>query len=60
MVVFYRRSPKMDYMKPGSIDEVLDLLAEGETGRYKVYSGGTDVISRIRIKKDYDSSQDPC
>lgn len=48
MVVFYRRLPKMDYMKPGSIDEVLDLLADGETGRYKVYSGGTDVIPRIK------------
>jgi len=40
--------PKMDYMRPESIEEVLDLLAEEETGRYKIYAGGTDVIPKIK------------
>ena len=48
MAVFYRRLPKLDYIRPGSIDEVLDLLAEGETGKYTVYAGGTDVIPKIK------------
>ncbi len=38
----------MDYMRPGGIDEVLDLLAENGNGRYKIYAGGTDVIPRIK------------
>jgi CO/xanthine dehydrogenase FAD-binding subunit len=48
MAVFYRRMPKMDYMRPGCIDEVLDLLAEGETGRYRVYAGGTDLMPKLK------------
>jgi CO/xanthine dehydrogenase FAD-binding subunit len=48
MVVFYRRMPKLDYIRPSGMDEVLDLLAEGETGQYKIYSGGTDVIPKIK------------
>lgn len=48
MVVFYRRLPRMDYMRPDKIDEVLDLLAEGETGKYCIYAGGTDVIPKIK------------
>lgn len=48
MVVFYRRLPKMDYIRPGSIDEVLGFFSKGENGRYKVYAGGTDVIPKIK------------
>jgi len=48
MTVFYRRMPKMDYMRPDSLDQILDLLAEGETGQYKMYAGGTDIIPKIK------------
>jgi aerobic carbon-monoxide dehydrogenase medium subunit len=38
----------MGYIKPGSINEVLDLLAEGGEGQYQIYAGGTDVIPKIK------------
>jgi len=38
----------MDYIRPDTVDEVLDILAKGEPGRYKVYAGGTDVIPKIK------------
>lgn len=48
MAVYYRRLPKMGYIKPGSVNEVLDLLAEGGEGQYQIYAGGTDVIPKIK------------
>jgi aerobic carbon-monoxide dehydrogenase medium subunit len=48
MAVYYRRLPKMGYIKPGSVDEVLDLLAESNEGQYLIYAGGTDVIPKIK------------
>jgi aerobic carbon-monoxide dehydrogenase medium subunit len=48
MAVYYRRLPKMDYIRPDSIEEVLELLAEGEAGKYQVYAGGTDIIPKIK------------
>jgi CO/xanthine dehydrogenase FAD-binding subunit len=56
MAVFYRRLPKMEYIRPGSIDEVLELLAENGNGRYKIYAGGTDVIPKIK-KRAMDAPQ---
>jgi len=38
----------MDYIRPGRVDKVIDLLAEGETWRYKLYAGGTDVMPNIK------------
>ena len=48
MVTFYRRLPRMDYIKPRGMDEVIDLLAKGEAGTYKIFAGGTDVIPKIK------------
>jgi CO/xanthine dehydrogenase FAD-binding subunit len=47
MVTFYRRLPKIDYIRPGSIDEILDLLLNNN-GRYRVYAGGTDLIPKLK------------
>lgn len=46
----------MDYIRPGGMDEVLDLLAKGEAGTYKIYAGGTDVIPKVK-KRVIDSPQ---
>ncbi|MBN2058910.1 MAG: xanthine dehydrogenase family protein subunit M [Deltaproteobacteria bacterium] len=48
MVTFYRRMPKMDYFKPGSLEEVLELLRNSKNGKYRVYAGGTDVIPKLK------------
>ena len=48
MVTFYRRLPKFDYVKPRSLEEVLNLLGDGRNGKYRVYAGGTDMIPKLR------------
>ncbi|MBN1849597.1 MAG: xanthine dehydrogenase family protein subunit M [Deltaproteobacteria bacterium] len=48
MVTFYRRLPKMGYVKPGSLEEALELLEKNPNGRYRVYAGGTDVIPKLK------------
>ena len=48
MAVFYRRLPKVDYIKPGSIDETLDLLIKNNNGKCQIYAGGTDVITKLK------------
>jgi CO/xanthine dehydrogenase FAD-binding subunit len=50
MVTFYRRMPRIDYIKPGSMDELLDLLSGNTNGRYQVYAGGTDLIPKIKAR----------
>ena len=50
MVTFYRRLPRVGYLKPGGLKEALDLLAENRGGRYAVYAGGTDVIPKIKAR----------
>jgi CO/xanthine dehydrogenase FAD-binding subunit len=49
MVTFYRRLPKLDYVKPKSVEEVLKLLGEGGD-KVKVYAGGTDVIPKLKTR----------
>ena len=51
MVTFYRRLPKFDYVKPGSMDEVLKLLAKGTNGNFKIYAGGTDVVPGLKRRE---------
>ena len=48
MVTFWRRLPRFDYVKAGSLDDVLKLLADGEGRTCKVYAGGTDLIPKLR------------
>lgn len=50
MVTFYRRLPRVGYLKPGSLSEALGLLAENRDGRYAVYAGGTDVIPKLKAR----------
>jgi carbon-monoxide dehydrogenase medium subunit len=48
MVTFYRRLPRINYIRPGNINELLDLLSENHNGRYRVYAGGTDLIPKLK------------
>jgi CO/xanthine dehydrogenase FAD-binding subunit len=50
VVTFYRRLPRVGYLKPGTLSEALDLLAENRDGRYAVYAGGTDVIPKLKAR----------
>jgi carbon-monoxide dehydrogenase medium subunit len=51
MVVFYRRMPRFDYLKPGGLGEVLDLLDGAEEGQYRVFAGGTDLIAQLKARE---------
>lgn len=48
MSIFYRRLPKLDYVKPKQMDEALTILGEKQNGKCRVYAGGTDVIPKIK------------
>jgi CO/xanthine dehydrogenase FAD-binding subunit len=50
VVTFYRRLPKMDYLKPAGLAAVLDVLDESRHIRSLVYAGGTDVIPRLKAR----------
>jgi aerobic carbon-monoxide dehydrogenase medium subunit len=50
VVTFYRRLPRMDYLKPAGLAEALDLLDVGRHVRCLVYAGGTDVIPRLKAR----------
>jgi aerobic carbon-monoxide dehydrogenase medium subunit len=50
VVTFYRRLPRVGYLKPGSLSEALELLAKNRDGRYAVYAGGTDVIPKLKAR----------
>jgi CO/xanthine dehydrogenase FAD-binding subunit len=50
VVTFYRRLPRMDYLKPASLAEALDVLDESRHVRCLVYAGGTDVIPRLKAR----------
>jgi CO/xanthine dehydrogenase FAD-binding subunit len=48
MVTFYRRLPRFDYVRPKSMNEALDILAQGGSATCRVYAGGTDLIPRLK------------
>jgi CO/xanthine dehydrogenase FAD-binding subunit len=50
MVTFYRRLPKFDYLKPGTIEEALSLLSQYR-GRAKVIAGGTDILPKLKRRE---------
>jgi CO/xanthine dehydrogenase FAD-binding subunit len=50
MVTFYRRLPRVDYIRPKSIDDLLELLSDNHDERYRVYAGGTDLIPKLKAR----------
>ncbi len=51
MVVFYRRMPRFEYLKPDSFQDVLNLLQDGGPERYRVFAGGTDLMDQLKQRK---------
>jgi CO/xanthine dehydrogenase FAD-binding subunit len=50
VVTFYRRLPRMDYLKPTGLAEALDVMDESHRVRCLVYAGGTDVIPSLKAR----------
>ena len=50
MSISYKRLPKFDYVKPGSVQEALELLKSRGQGKALAYAGGTDVIPQIKSR----------
>jgi len=50
MTLFYRRMPKFDYVRPASVAEALSALSPGEPVRNQVFSGGTDLIPKLKSR----------
>ncbi len=50
MTLFYRRMPKFDYFRPGTVAEALAALSPGEPVRNQVFSGGTDLIPKLKSR----------
>jgi len=48
MVTFYRRLPRMDYIKPETLKEALGLLSRKKKGKTKVFAGGTDLFPKLK------------
>lgn len=50
MTLFYRRMPKFDYLRPASVAEALAALSPGEPVRNQVFSGGTDLMPKLKSR----------
>lgn len=50
MVLFYRRLPDFDYVRPRSLNEVLSQLSDAFPVRDQVYAGGTDLIPKLKSR----------
>jgi CO/xanthine dehydrogenase FAD-binding subunit len=50
MVTFYRRLPKFDYLRPGTIDEALSLFSQYRGGA-KAIAGGTDLLPKLKRRE---------
>ena len=50
MKTFYRRLPRFEYVRPGTVDEALAFLATHK-GEAKVLAGGTDLVPRMRVRE---------
>ncbi len=50
MTLFYRRMPKFDYVRPETVEEALAALNLGEPVRNQIFSGGTDLIPKLKSR----------
>lgn len=48
MVVFYRRMPKFEYLKPGSFEDALNIFKGDDAAQFRVYAGGTDLMPKLK------------
>lgn len=50
MKTFYRRLPRFEYLRPGTVEEAVTLLSQN-AGRAKMIAGGTDLIPALRQRE---------
>ncbi len=50
MTIFYRRLPQFDYLRPQTIEAALRALSDDEPVRNQVFSGGTDLIPKLKSR----------
>ena len=50
MTLFYRRMPKFDYVRPETVEEALAALNQDVPVRNQVFSGGTDLIPKLKSR----------
>jgi len=50
MKTFYRRLPKFEYVRPGTITDALAVLSEHK-GNAKLLAGGTDLIPQLKKRE---------
>ena len=51
MLVFFRRLPRMDYVRPKSITEVFDVIDPAVPTKHQVYAGGTDLLLKLKSRE---------
>ncbi|MCX7966715.1 MAG: FAD binding domain-containing protein, partial [Syntrophorhabdaceae bacterium] len=49
MVIFYRRLPKFEYIKPDTEEILFEILSDSK--KSMVYAGGTDLIPKIKKRQ---------
>jgi CO/xanthine dehydrogenase FAD-binding subunit len=50
MTIFYRRMPQFEYLRPKSLNEALAALSEDQPVRNQVFSGGTDLLPKLKSR----------
>lgn len=50
MTIFYRRLPNFEYVRPQTIEAALLALSDAEPVRNQVFSGGTDLIPKLKSR----------
>ena len=50
MTLFYRRMPKFDYVRPGTVAQALAALSPDEPVRNQIFSGGTDLMPKLKSR----------
>lgn len=51
MVVYYRRMPRFDYVRPRGLDEAFAALAADVPVKHQVYAGGTDLLLKLKSRE---------
>jgi CO/xanthine dehydrogenase FAD-binding subunit len=51
MLVFFRRMPRMDYLRPQSLAEALAAIDPNVPTKHQVYAGGTDLLLKLRSRE---------
>src|SRR3972149_1740275 len=51
MLVFFRRMPRIDYLRPQSLAEALAAIDPETPTKHQVYAGGTDLLLKLKSRE---------